>query len=158
MSSLSHYLHVHLAGSAAGIDLFERFVDGTKDTALAEEVATIRDQIRAEREELLTLADATGAGENRAMTLLARVGERLGRLKPNGALTRRTRLTDLVELEALCTAVAGKHCGWNALLSIADDTDGLDRNTLERLRDQALEQRKTLLHLHRQAAAGALSN
>lgn len=43
------------------------------------------------------------------------VGERVGRLKPNGSVLRRAPLSDLVEVEALLDAVHAKQAGWRAL-------------------------------------------
>ncbi|RYY42300.1 MAG: hypothetical protein EON53_16330 [Actinomycetales bacterium] len=65
-------------------------------------------------------------------------------------------MTDLVELEAMRTAVAGKRAGWQALLSVVDVHPALDRAELEDLVAQAESQQDRLEQAHTQAAARAL--
>ena len=97
-----------------------------------------------------------GIGESRLLVLVARTAERIGRLKPNGSLLHRTPLTDLVEVEALRDAVAGKIAGWQALLAIVDDVAALDRVRLESLLDQGRVQHNRLTDVHAIVARRAL--
>ena len=46
-----------------------------------------------------------------------RLGERAGRLKPNGHLVRRAPLSDLVEVQAVLAVVTLKAAGWRALVA-----------------------------------------
>lgn len=156
MSAIGHYVHIHLAGSAAGIDLFGRSGPAQHDREIGETVLEIREQLFDERDRLQRMADDLGVGESVLLTTAARVGERVGRLKPNDSLLHRTALTDLVELEAMRDAVAGKVAGWQALLAVVDTHEALDRGELEMLLDQGLEQHDRLADAHRIAAARAL--
>ncbi|MCR4514150.1 hypothetical protein [Aeromicrobium sp. 50.2.37] len=155
-SPIAHHVHTHLAGSAAGIDLFGRSADAQLDPDIGAMVRDIHRELLDERRRLRRMADDLGVGESKALTLAARAGERVGRLKPNGSLTERTDMTDLVELEAMRTAVAGKHAGWQALLSVVDVHPALDRTELEELIAQAEAQQVRLAQAHTQAAARAL--
>lgn len=155
-SPIAHHVHVHLAGSAAGIDLFGRSGDAQLDPDIGATVRDIHRELVDERRRLRRMADDLGVGESKALTLAARAGERVGRLKPNGSLTERTDMTDLVELEAMRTAVAGKHAGWQALLSVVDVHPALQRAELEELIAQAETQQARLAEAHGRAAARAL--
>ncbi|MEH3032809.1 MAG: hypothetical protein PGN07_01925 [Aeromicrobium erythreum] len=157
MSAIAHYVHVHLAGSAAGIDLFTRSGEGQLDGRIARMVLDIRDELVDERARLQRMADALDVGESTVLTTAARVGERIGRLKPNESLVHRTPLTDLVELEAMRDAVAGKIAGWQALLTVVDVRPELDRGELDFLLAQGLEQHDRLTAAHRDVAGRVLA-
>jgi hypothetical protein len=83
-------------------------------------------------------------------------GEQLGRLKPNGFLTQRSPLTDVVELEALSMAVTGKLRLWETLEALGVEVTLTDSDELTRLRERALDHRERLGRLHA-ASAGALA-
>src|SRR4051794_32297540 len=58
---------------------------------------------------------ALDVGEDHLKTIAARVGERIGRLKPNGNLLSYSPLSRVVELEGLALGVTGKQGLWRAL-------------------------------------------
>ncbi len=157
MAAIDDYLQAHLAGANAGSDLFDRSAKGTDDPQIGEALREIHHQVVAEVRELRQMMAALNVSENRLLIAGARLAERVGRLKPNGSLLHRTPLTDLVELEALRIAVAGKVSGWEALLAIADDFEVLDRDRLEALREQGRAQHDRLRELHAIAANRALA-
>jgi hypothetical protein len=73
---------------------------------------------------------------DRAKDTLSRVAERLGRLKPNGRLLRRSRLSDLLELETLVVGISGKQALWLSLREVPSiPIEELDQ-LLERAEDQ----------------------
>ncbi len=155
MSHLSRYLRTHLAGSTAGVNLFERAA-GEHPEPASSVIARIQGELVEERVALRAMMAALGIAESPVANLLARAGERVGRLKPNGNLLHRTAMTDLVELETMSIALAGKLNGWESLLAIVDDEPRLDRTELERLAQQARDQRDAVRELHSEAAARAL--
>lgn len=157
MDPLHHYIRVHLAGAAAGIDLFTRSSRDQHDQRTRDLLDGIRSDLRWEKSRLQEMARATGTDESLVLSTATRVGERLGRLKPNGSLVHRTRLTDLVELEAMRTAVGGKRAGWRGMLSVADTRSGLDRDVLEKLLSMADEQLELLDEEHTRVASEALA-
>jgi hypothetical protein len=157
VTALPNYLQAHFAGACAGADLFERSANGQRDPEVGQVLREIHSQVVEERETLRTIMLALRIDQNRVLTLAARAGERLGRLKPNGSLTKRTPLTDLVEVEALRDAVAGKIAGWDALLAVVDEYPELDRELLENLRQQGHAQHDRLRDVHAIVAARALA-
>lgn len=156
MGALGHYLRIHLTGSAGGIELFgrgERMADAQARTVLHD----IRAELIVERHQQLRMARRTGVRPAPLLALGARVGEKVSRLKPNGDPVRRTPLSDLIDLEAMRTAVSGKVAGWEALLCVADHHDGLDPDELMALARQGQRQLEQLSDLHTAAASRALS-
>ena len=155
-NTLGHYMQVHLAGAAAGIDLFtlsgRRIIDPETRTV----VRRIRDELKDERTRLVRMAEAAGTGDSRLASLLTRVGAQAVRLGPQGNWMRRNALTDLVVLETMRDAVAGKIAGWQALLTVVDQHDGLDREELEQLLAQGERQHDDLTRAHALAAGRAL--
>lgn len=156
MTAIAHHVHLHLAASAAGIDLFGRAGDGMIDREAGELAHELRAELLQERRQLRRMADRLDVGESMLLTNGARLGERLGRLKPNGSLLRRTPLTDLVELEAMRDAVGAKRVGWEALRAVADRHEALDADELQGLVDQAAEQGRRLGEAHARTAAHVL--
>ena len=85
-----------------------------------------------------------------------RVGERVGRLKPNGHLLRRAPLSDLIEVEAMLDAVRANAAGWQAL--IAAGAQGWVRSAdLAELSRRADHQIERLVEIHRMVAAQVLA-
>jgi hypothetical protein len=80
-----------------------------------------------------------------------RLGERIGRFKRNGRLLRRAPLSDLMEIEALVTAVRAKAAGWQALSQCPEPawSEVADTRALYR---RALDQAERLNEIHRSVA------
>lgn len=155
-SPLAHHVHLHLAASAATLDLFGRSEGALLDPDTRNVVGEIRGELQEGHRALQSMAAALGVGESRVLTLAARAGERLGRLKPNGSLTQRTDLTDVVELEAMRTAVTGIRAGWQALLSVTDVHPVLDQLELQELVGRSEDHQSRLAAAHTRAAVRAL--
>lgn len=82
---------------------------------------------------------------NPLMGVALQVGERIGRLKPNGRVLRRAPLSDLIEVEGLVDAVSAKRTGWYALAAAqlpAEQADQIDQ--LIRRADGQLERLATI--------------
>lgn len=152
MDLLAHYVRIHLTGAAAGIELFGRGTD-LHDPQARATTARIRDELLEERAWLRGLVERLGSTEPTLTQVVAKVGEHVGRLKPNGDLLRRTELTDVIDLEAMHDAVSGKVAGWEALLELQDSR--VDRDELTRLHAQGLRQIADLKEHHRAAARRA---
>ncbi len=75
--------------------------------------------MQQDRDSLLAIMSAIGVSVRRYKVLGGWVLEKVGRLKANGHLLRRSPLSDLVEMEALVLGVQGKAAGFRALRSIA---------------------------------------
>ena len=154
MDFLKHYVRIHLTGAAAGIELFSRGT-GLQDDEARKVTHQIRQELFEERAFLRGLAEGIGASDPRLPALAAQVGEKLGRLKPNGSLVHRTALTDVVDLEAMHDAVSGKVAGWYALLQVDDRR--VDKAEVERLLQQGLDQVERLRVVHQASARRAFA-
>jgi hypothetical protein len=152
---LAIYLNDHLAGATLGVELARRLRASNEDDpefgpALTEVCAEIED----DRETLKAAMDRLGVGQSKLKPLAAALGERLGRLKPNGRLWSYSPLSRLDELELLQIGVAGKRRLWRALeRTHAGDLAGFD---LGALAERATGQLRSLEALHLEAAALAL--
>ncbi|MGI8576751.1 MAG: hypothetical protein ACR2KG_02285 [Nocardioidaceae bacterium] len=154
---LGTYLNDHLAGSSAGVDLFAR-VAGHAEGSDADELATLAREVSEDKDALLEVMRVVGVRPRQAAVLVGRIAEKVGRLKPNGHLVRRSPLTPLVEIEMLRTAVAGKTAGWQALLALAADDQRLPVKLLERLLQRANDQATQLVSLHQHTARRQLGD
>lgn len=152
---LAIYLNDHLAGSTAGLELAKRLHGSNRDDAdFGPALAEIREEIEADREALKAVMDRLGVGQSKLKPLAATVGERLGRLKPNGRLWSYSPLSRLDELELLQVGVAGKRRLWRALEHTRpDDLRDFD---LSALAERATGQMRRLEALHLKAAVLAL--
>lgn len=152
---LAIYLNDHLAGAAAGTELARRLRTSNEgETEFGPALAEVCAEIEADRETLKAVMERLGVEESRIKPLAAVLGERLGRLKPNGQLRGYSPLSRLVELEALQAGVAGKRCLWRALEQThAEELAGFG---LDALAERATGQLRRLEALHLKAAALAL--
>ena len=150
---LDIYLNDHLAGATAGSNLAHRLAQA-EGGDLGAELARLDREIADDRDDLVRLMAELGISAKRYKVALGWVAEKAGRLKSNGYLLRRSPLSTVLELEALCAGVQGKLAGWDALEAAL--TDPAHMATLERLRTRAEEQLRTFSALHRRVAATVL--
>ena len=85
---------------------------------------------------------------------LARIGERLGRLKPNGRLRERSPLSDVLELETLLVGITGKRALWLSLRA----SSAASREDLDHLVERAESQTRTVEEARLQAVQRAFSS
>jgi hypothetical protein len=114
-SALRIYLQNHEAAARAGIDLCRRAAHSQRDQAHGPVLDELCDAIREDRQRLLVIMKSVRVAPNPLLGVVLQVGERVGRLKPNGRVIRRAPLSDLIEIEALTDAVHAKRAGWYAL-------------------------------------------
>jgi hypothetical protein len=149
------YLQDHLAGSTAGLELARRTRGANEGTEYGPPLAKIADEIEADRRALQGIMEDLGFGGDKLKNVAAWGLEKVGRLKLNGEITSYSPLSRMVELEGLLTGITGKWGLWVALLQIAPSEPRLDVARLERLRDGAEEQRRTVEGLREKAAREA---
>lgn len=145
---LKDYLQHHWVGSTAGAAAFRRVGRNHRDPDAAAEIRDLAGEVAADREALREIMRSVGVQPSVIGTAGARVGELLGRLKPNGHAFTRAPLTDVIELETLRLAVTGKKAGFEVLRAAADDDHRLDPYALDRLLERADEHVRTLERLH----------
>ena len=151
---LGIYLNDHLGGATAGLELFRRAAEAQRDTPAGPELERLAAEVAEDRAALRGLMDRLGVPVQRSKVVVGWGLEKVGRLKSNGSVLRRSPLSDLVELEALVLGVAGKGAGFRALR--AARLPGLDAAELDRLSARADRQAAELEELRLAAAAAVL--
>ena len=146
---LAIYLNDHYAGSTAGVELARRARAGNEGNGLGGLLNRLADEIEEDRGTLSAIMEAVGAKRDPFKARLAWVGEKLGRLKPNGQLTGQSPLSRVIELEGLELGIAAKSSLWRALSELQDPR--LSAFDFESLAERARRQR-TELEPHRVAA------
>ncbi len=111
------YLQDHHAAAAAGVARARSLAAAESSTPDGRALDRVATEIAEDRASLERIMAALGIGANRAKELGAKLGERVGLLKRNGSVVRRSPLTSVVELEAMTMAVRGKRAGWTSLLA-----------------------------------------
>jgi hypothetical protein len=134
------YLQDHLAGSMGGVALARRTAANHRQTPYGAELAALADEIEQDRETLVAIMSRLDVPPDRFKGLAAIAAERLGRLKLNGSLLRRSPLSTLIELEGMELGVRGKAAGWRALRRIADRDPRLQPDQLDTLIARADDQ------------------
>ncbi|HEY6144699.1 MAG TPA: hypothetical protein VIV13_00375 [Solirubrobacterales bacterium] len=149
---LAIYLNDHLAGAALGVELARRLRSSNRgDGEMGEPLARICAEIEADRETLIRVMDRLGIERRQLKPALARLGERLGRLKLNGQLRGYSPLSRVLELELLTAGIGGKMQLWNGLEQRFGETlEGFD---FQALAERADSQGRQLEDLHMKAAA-----
>ncbi|MGH2846365.1 MAG: hypothetical protein ACRDL0_10190 [Thermoleophilaceae bacterium] len=152
------YLQDHLAGSTGGLELARRARGANEGSPYGEPLAKLADDIAADRRSLESLMDDLGFGADRAKNLAFWVGEKAGRLKPNGQLTGYSPLSRMIELEGLITGVNAKTSLWLTLVDVAASEPKLDAERLRRLVERAERQLETLHELRTRAGREAFAS
>lgn len=147
-SLLAVYLRDHHAAGVAGARLAGRLAAARARGSGGDDLRRIASEIRNDLVALEAIMRRLGVEPNRAKDAFARVAERLGALKLNGRLLRRSPLSDLVELETLVVGITGKQALWVSLRQLPSlESEGLDA-LLERAEEQ-----KRIVENERVAAA-----
>ena len=154
MKYLPIYLNDHYAGSTLGVELAKRAAKNNAATpSSARRSPTLASEIDEDRDALKRIMDRLDVSEDRIKASIFWLGEKVGRLKPNGELLQFSPLSRVVELEGLITGVSGKLSLWRTLLELAERDDRLDEGELEVLAGRAEDQ---LLRLHALRGAAGL--
>ncbi|MFF3006750.1 hypothetical protein ACFVTF_28570 [Kitasatospora sp. NPDC057940] len=154
---LSIYLNDHLTGAFGGAALARRMADTHPGSRRAAELRQLARDVEQDRDALVRIMSSLAVPVRHYRTWLGLAGERIARLKPNGTLTRRSPLSDLIELEGMRAGVEGKTALWQALRAIADNEPRLDPGDLDRLIQRATEQTRTLNRWHQTVSAEVLN-
>jgi hypothetical protein len=147
------YLNDHLAGATGGTALAHRIACTHGDAASQATLQRLAGEINADRRALLEIMALLGVPVRHYKTAAAWLGERAGRLKPNGRLRTRSPLSSLEELELLRLGVEGKAAGWRTLRELAATDPRLSAAWLDELLDRARAQADQLEELRVGAAA-----
>jgi hypothetical protein len=145
--ALSVYLNDHLAAATGGLELFRRVAGSHPDTR-REEIVRLRDESESDLASLRSVMRRLGVAESRPMVALGWLGEKAGRLKPNGHLIRRSPLADVIELEGLRNGVHAKLCSWQVVRAVAVHDPRVPVEELDTLIERAEDQMSRLSTLH----------
>jgi len=146
------YLQDHSAAATAGLAFFRRAASSHSDANVRRELAELAEEIDEDRAALRAMMASLRVRPARSKMLLAWIGEKLGRLKGNGRLIKRSPLSDVIELEGLIMAVTGKTSLWVSLLQVAGPDRRLHESSLHTLVKRAEDQKARLEQLHRDNA------
>jgi hypothetical protein len=152
---LAIYLNDHLAGATAGVELIARL--RRADCGHAAELSRLAAEIRDDRGALLRAMKHLGIRPDPLKIAAGWVAEKLGRLKPNGSVLRRSPLSTVSEVEVMMLGVRGKAASWRTLHTIAEHDDRLDADEFAELMARADEQIETLEPIRVAAVARALA-
>jgi hypothetical protein len=152
---LAIYLNDHLAGATLSVELARRLRSSNgDDPEFGAPLAQICAEIEADHDTLVRLMDHLEIGRDQVKPVLAKVAERLGRLKLNGRLWGYSPLSRVLELEFISGLVGGKMQLWNALEQSFGET--LHDFDFHELAARADRQGQRLEDLHLAAAQRAL--
>lgn len=151
-SPWSSYLNDHLAAATAGRQLFRRAAATHQGDELGDELAALVLEVMADRQALLDVMALLEVRPSRSHAALGWTGERLGRLKLNGTLLRRSPTTDLVELEGMRLLVTATGCCWEVLRAASEHDSRIQAPTLDALMERAADQGRRLRALQLQVA------
>lgn len=154
---LAIYLRDQEAIGRAGSDLFRRALRNQGRHPRAAELRELAVEGGRDLTALHDLMRQLGVRSSPLLIAALRGGERLGRLKLNGSLFRRSPLSDLVEVQALLTLAHLKVAAWEAIAAADPETAGASVDVAALLH-RANRQVERLVALHRQVAVEALSS
>jgi hypothetical protein len=150
---LSVYLNDHLAGATAGTDRVRYLARSCRGTDLGPTLEAIAGEIAKDRRSLTDLLHRLHIPARRYKICAGWAAEKLGRLKANGRMVRRSPLSTVIELEMLRVGVTGKIACWEALRQLAETDERLDPDVLDDLLRRGHRQLNALEELHREQAA-----
>jgi hypothetical protein len=146
---LSIYMNDHLAGSTVGVERARAARDANEGNEFGPPLATVCGEIEADRATLESLMDELGIGRSKVKPTIGWLGERVGRLKPNGRLRGYSPLGRVIDLELLLLGICGKRRLWLLLTELLDGESAVD---LADLIARAEDQRSTISDLQLRAA------
>lgn len=153
---LGIYLNDHLAGATVGSGRSLFMARSHRDPPYAEPLRQLAGEIDEDRASLLRIMRSLGVPKRRYKVAASGAAERLGRLKGNGRLYRRSPLTLVVEVEFLRLGVKGKELGWRTLRALAEADGRLNEQELDGLIARAERQMDTLEELRVSAVQDVL--
>jgi hypothetical protein len=112
---LAIYLNDHLAGSIGGVETARRARGSNDGTEFGAPLAALCAEIESDRETLEAVMKELGVARSRIKPAIGWLGEKVGRLKPNGQLRGYSPLSRVVELELLLLGTSGKLRLWALL-------------------------------------------
>jgi hypothetical protein len=148
---LGIYLNDHLGASTAGVELIRRAA-GNHDGERGADLVRLAEEIAEDREALRDIMKRLDVPESTVKKAAGWLGEKAGRLQPNGHVVSRSPLSDVLEIEMMRTGTAARICGLQVLRAVAVEDPRVGREELERLIERADDQAERLYKIHIQLA------
>jgi hypothetical protein len=123
---LGIYLNDHLAGSIGGVETARRARRSNEGTEFGAPLAGLCEEIEADLGSLKSVMEELGVARSRIKPAIGWLGEKLGRLKPNGQLRGYSPLSRILELELLLLGIAGKSRLWTLLAELVGERSKVD--------------------------------
>ena len=139
-SLLAIYLRDHHAAGVAGARVAERVATTVGRDSGNDDLRRVASEIRQDLVVLEGIMSRLGVEPDRVKDTFSRIAERLGRMKLNGRLLRRSPLSDLLELETLVVGITGKQALWVSLREIPS----INIEELDQLLERAEEQKRVV--------------
>jgi hypothetical protein len=152
---LGIYLNDHLAGATAGAELASRVAGENRGRPGGEPLRGLAGEIAEDRAALLDLMATLKVPVRHYKVWLGWLGEKAGRLKPNGRILTRSPLSRVIGLEMMRLGIEGKASLWRALRARAETDARLDTTRLDELLDRARRQSDMVEKIRAWAAAEA---
>lgn len=143
------YLRDHHAAAVATAELAKRSAKSNEGTSFEPLLRALKDEVQEDLRSLEGVMQRLGVTPARGKDGALWVAEKVGRLKLNGAVTKYSPLSRVVELEGLALATAGNKGVWTALKDLAHPQ--LDRAELENLEDRAEDRQRRIAEARREA-------
>jgi len=140
MDELSDYLNDHLAGSVAALELLDRLVETYTGKPLERFFRELRDDIRADQEQLEGLIAKLGIKESTVRKAGAWIAEKISRPKIDLEADSKSDLGLFLALEALVLGITGKRSLWRALGAASRAVPELARLDYSGLEKRAIDQ------------------
>ena len=153
-TSLTTYLHDHLAGSAAAVEILEGLRDAHANEPLGQFASSILVEVERDRETLQALIDRLGGGTGTLKETAAWLGAKLSRFKLGAGLSE--PLGELEALEVVALGILGKRALWDALGTLGPTDARLSGIDLAHLTERALSQHARVERRRLEAARRAL--
>jgi hypothetical protein len=153
---LATYLHDHLGGAKAAIELLEAMRDRQRDKPLGDFAAHLLAEVQADRDTLQRLAEKVGGHSNLIKEFTGWLGEKAARVKlsPDSDNAFET----FEALEFLTLGVLGKLGMWQALDAASTNDPRLSGYDFEQLATRAESQYQEVDQQRKQAARIALAS
>ena len=152
---LATYLNDHLAAVTAGVEVARRTVSSNAGTPYEDTLRRVCEHVEADKRLLREVMRVLEVDEDRLKRGVAWLGEKVGRLKPNDALTSYSPLSRMLELEALMLVRTVLRATWATLDELLGDDARVPDVTAAR--DRAQEDLEALEVLRPAAARDALT-
>jgi len=137
---LGIYLNDHLAAATADLELARRTARVHRGTSTGGVLGRLTAEVAEDRAALIRIMMVLGVPIRGYKISAGWLAEKVGRLKPNGHLLRRSPMATVVELEGLRIGAESRILAWTTLLTAAEADDRLDAGMLDGLLERARRQ------------------